>query len=182
MAIQSRNHDQKLMEDEHYITDAALRIKDDAIEIARSKLSVLNQGKSLEKLLTTSTFVSYLKYEIAVGTAETLADNDPHIAAVYFQDTADNAEENSPVTMLNMTVALVIQVSKGSPALELFVASLDRALTAAINTLPSDFCKKRTFILDATIVSDDEILLGRSGAARLNSLFSPPLQIWSRDN
>jgi hypothetical protein len=77
-------------------------------------------------------------------------------------------------------VHLLVKVSAASAALNAFVASLDRALTASLKELPSQAFTHREFILDVVVVDEEDVRLRRGPAAVITSVFAPALKIWER--
>jgi hypothetical protein len=73
-----------------------------------------------------------------------------------------------------------VVVQSPSAALDAFIASLDRALTASLNELPSPKFEQRTSILDVNILTEGDVKQGRGYAVLLSSVFTPPLQVWQR--
>ncbi len=153
-----------------YLDDVSMTIRDDAIEQARSKLSI---SLSLEQLLKDNRFIGYLKYGLATGIAEALAANDARVQAIYLYDPSDDLE---------MTLHLIVETSASSAALDAFIESLDQALTRCMRDLPSPLLEGRTFIMDVNMVTEEEVRHRVGYAAFLSSMFAPALKIWKRGN
>jgi hypothetical protein len=165
------------------LADAAASIRDAAIERGRVKLAAPQRELGLESLLNYNpTFFDYFKYELASGVARILAENDHNVQAIYMCDPAANPEcEIGGTLPLSATVHLIVKAKTVSAALEAFVAALDRALTASLRDLPSPLFEKRAFILNASLVTEEDIRLRHGHAALISSLFAPALKIWRRE-
>jgi hypothetical protein len=164
-----------------YLEDVAETIRDDAVEGARLKLSPFQSDLSLEHLLENDSFVDYFKYGLASGIASALAANDTHVQAVYVYDPSANPGGEAGGSMpVEVTTHLIAKVSRSSAALEAFIASLDKALVRSLKSLPSPLIQSRTYILDVTIVTAEDVQRRVGYAALLSSMFAPALKIWER--
>lgn len=153
----------------------------DALAAARNKLGIAGVNQSLTALFKRGDFVDYFKYELATRTARELAANDERVHAIYIYDPSSNPDcEAGIYPSIDMSVHLLVQVSIPSAALETFIDSLDSALTATMKELLPEIFERRNFILNATIISEQDVKLRRGYAALLSSLFAPPLKIWQR--
>jgi hypothetical protein len=165
-----------------YLEDVAETIRDDAIEQARSKLSPFQSGLSLEQLLGDNNFIDYFKYGLASGAAKALAANDKHVQAVYvFESSTNPGSETETSTPIEMTIHLIIKVSRASAALEAFIDSLDKAMVRSLQSLPSPLFQMRVSVLDVIIVTAEDVQRRVGYAALLSSMFAPALKIWERE-
>ena len=156
-------------------------IYQDALALAQERLTAPMRGLELERLLRRPEFVDNLKYGLATSIANVLAANDPRVLAVYAYDPSTNPDSESGEEMpIDPTVRLLVLVQSSSAALEAFIASLDRALTASLKALPSPKFEPRTSILDVNLLTEQDVQAGRGYAILLSSVFAPPLKIWQR--
>jgi hypothetical protein len=165
-----------------YLEDVTETIRDDAIEQARSKLSPFHSDLSLEQLLGNHSFVDYFKYGLASGAAKALAANDQHVQAVYIFDPSTNPDgEAGDSAPIDMTMHLIVKVSRSSAALEAFIDSLDKAMVRSLQSLPSPLLQERMYILDVTTVTVEDVQRRVGYAALLSSMYAPALKIWERE-
>lgn len=158
-------------------------IYQDAMTLAQERISAPLRGLELKRLLRRPEFVDNLKYGLATGIANALAANDPRVLAVYAYDPSTNPDSDSGEDLpIDPTVRLLVLVQSSSAALEAFIASLDRGLTASVKTLPSPKFEQRTSILDVNILTEHDVKAGRGYAILLSSMFAPPLKIWQRES
>jgi hypothetical protein len=159
----------------------ALVIRDEAVERARGKISPLNRDLELAALLQRSDFVDYFKYALATGVAEALAVNDANVQEVYICDPGMNADTGTGADVpLDGGLYLIVRVDTVSAALESFIAALDSALLDGLKGLPSPLFATREFVLDANLVTEDDIRNGTGYARMLSSMHAPPLKVWAR--
>jgi hypothetical protein len=161
------------------LAEVAENIRDDAIVLARRRLTPLQRDAGLEILFQNPSFFGYFKYELTVGVADALAENDRHVLAMYHYDPSANPGNWAGEDM-DATVHAIALVSVTSAALEALVSSLDRALTASLKDLPAPQFAQRESILDVVLVTEEEVELGKGYAKMLSSVFAPPLKIWER--
>jgi hypothetical protein len=164
-----------------YLEDVTETIRDDAIEQARSKLSPFHANLSLEQLLENNSFVDYFKYGLVSGAAQALAANDKNIQAIYVFDPSTNPDSETGASLpVELTMHLIVKVSRSSAALESFVDSLDKAMVRSLQSLPSPLFQMRTSVLDVTVVTVEDVRRRVGYAALLSSMFAPALKIWER--
>jgi hypothetical protein len=164
-----------------YLEDVTETIRDDAVEEARSKLSPFQSALSLEQLLEEDGFVDYFKYGLVSGVAKALAANDKHVQAIYALDPSANPDSETGASLpVEMTMHLIVKVSRSSAALEAFIDSLDKAMVRSLQSLPSPRFQMRTSILDVTVVTVEDVRHRVGYAALLSSMFAPALKIWER--
>lgn len=156
-------------------------IYQDALTLAQERLSAPLRGLELKRLLRRTEFVENLKHGLSVGVANALSENDSRVKAVYSYDPSTNPESDSGEELpIDPTVHLLVVTEASSAALEAFIGSLDRALTATITALPSPKFEQRTSILDVNILTDQDIQKGRGYAVLLSSVHAPALKVWQR--
>lgn len=164
------------------IQKLAESLRDDALTLAQDKYAVFQRGSDLASLLRHPDFFERFKYGLAVGVAGALAANDRCVLAVYVYDPSINPDsENGEDLPLDATLHLLALVSSPSAALAAFVASLDRALTASLKSLPSPLFARRESVLDVNLITEKDVRLGLGYAALLSSLFAPPIKVWERE-
>lgn len=154
----------------------------DAVAGARQKLSPLERGSDLRTLFDVPAFLDAFKYGLASGVAKALSENDKSVQAVYVYDPSNNPDcESGEDLPMGATVHLLVRVTRSSAALEAFMATLDAALTAKVRNLPSDQFARLESVLDANLVTDQQVRLGAGYAPLLVSLFAPPIKLWQRE-
>lgn len=165
-----------------YLTEVAETLREDALARARMKFTPHERNLSLAQLLKRTEFCDYFKYELALGVALVLAANDRRIQTAYVYNPSDNPDgcEGIEVSQ-DATLHLLVKVEALSAALEAFVTSLDRALTASLRELPSPLFAQRRSVLVVDLISEEDVVLRQGWAALLSSIFAPPLKIWERE-
>jgi hypothetical protein len=162
------------------LSRVAETIREGAIAQAQEKVATPTDTE-LPRLLGRPAFLEAFKYEVALNVANVLAKYDQNVQTVYTYDPGLNADsESGEQSSEDMTVHLLVQVNKPSAALEAFVKSLDRALTASLKELPSPLFMGRGFILDVNLVTEEDVKLRRGYGSMLSALFAPPLKVWQR--
>ncbi len=164
-----------------YLVEVAETLREDALERAMKKFTSYARDLPLAELLKRADFCDSFKYELALGVAAVLAANDQRVQTAYIYDPSGNPDgvegiEVSP----DATLYLLVKVSTPSAALDAFVSSVDRALTANLKELPSPLFAQRESILVVSLISEEDMVLRRGCAALLASIFAPPLKIWER--
>jgi len=163
------------------LDEVAETIREDALALAQERLSAPLRGLELKRLLRRSEFIDNLKYGLARGISNTLSAHDSRVMAVYAFDPSTNPDSDAVEEIpIDPTVHLLVVVQSPSAALDAFIASLDRTLTASLNELPSPKFEQRTSILDVNILTEEDVKQGRGYAVLLSSVFAPPLQVWQR--
>jgi hypothetical protein len=165
------------------LMEAAETIRENAIDLAREKMSFYEQEAELAILLERRNFVEYFKYALAQEVAQMIATYDQHVQAVYlFEESANpDAETEDYLSTVDLTIHLLASVTSSSAALEAFVTSLDRALTEVLCELPSKAFTRRTAFLNVIPITENDIEEGRGYAVILSSIYARPLRIWQRD-
>jgi len=165
------------------LSEAAETIRNQALDLARAKLSSRQQDLSLGELLGRRDFVDYFRYTLAQETAQVIAAYDQNVEAFYlFEESANpDAETEDFLPTEDVTIHLLALVTSKSAASDAFITSLDSALTEAVNGLPSTAFAERTSILNVIPVTGEDVENRRGYAALLSSVFGPPLKIWPRE-
>lgn len=162
-----------------HLAEVAETIRDDALDRARSGLGILERDLRLEHLFRKAHFVDRFTYGLAKGVAQSIAANDQRVQTIYLFEPQSNAELDAGDDLpIEASVHQLVQVSASSPALEAFIASLDRALIDSLRDLPTDLFTSREWILDVKLISEDDVRDNRGYACLLNSTFTPALKIW----
>jgi hypothetical protein len=157
-------------------------LNEDAVAQARQKLLPPQRGADLRSLLETPAFLDAFKYGIASGVAKALSENDKSVQAVYVYDPSTNPDSESGVDLpMSATVHLLVRVVRLSAALEAFIATLNRALTAELRNLPSDRFARLESVLDVNLVTEQQVRLGAGYAVLLSSVFAPAIKLWQRE-
>lgn len=165
-----------------YLTEVAETLREDALVKSRMKFSPHERNLPLAELLNRSDFRDYFKYELALGVALVLAANERRIKTAYVYNPSDNPDGAEGIEVpQDATVHLLVKVEAVSAALEAFVSSLDRALTASLSELPSALFTRRQSVLAVDLISEENVVLRQGWAALLSSIFAPPLKIWERE-
>ncbi len=163
------------------LPELAETLRDEALGQAQQKLSPLQRGSDLGKLLETLAFLDAFKYGLASGVARALSENDKSVQAVYTYDPSTNPDSESGEDLpMTATVHLLVRVVKSSAALEAFIATLDRELTVKLKSLPSDKFARLESVLDVNLVTEQQVRLRAGYAALLSSVFAPPIKLWQR--
>lgn len=164
-----------------HLVEVAETIRADALAQARAKLDPAWRDAHVASLLNRPDFIDYFKYGVAVGVSSALVANDQNIQAIYTYDPSTNADSDAGEDMpQDATVHLLVRVTTSTAALEAFVSSLDRALTASLKDLPSPRFAQRESILDVNLVTEDDVQRGSGYAGLLSGIFAPPLKVWQR--
>lgn len=161
--------------------EAAKTILDEALALACRKLLIFYSPESTS-LLDRPDFFDYFKYGLACGVARVLAASDQRVQEVYIHEASNPDNEVAAEVPPDATVSLIVRVTTSSAALQGLIASLDRALLAGLKELNSARYAGREFVLDAIIVTEEEIALGIGYGHMLTSVFAPPLAVWRRED
>ena len=163
------------------LQEVAETIRTDALALAQERLTGAIRGLELKRLFRYPDFVDTFKHGLASGVANALSANDPHVEAIYTYDPSANPDSELGNDLpVDATVHMLVKVQSPSPALEAFIAALDRALTAELKSLPSPKFAQRESILDVNLITEKDIEQGRGYAVILSSMFAPPLKVWQR--
>jgi len=164
------------------LVEAAENIRDNALNLARKKTHPREPDVEMAKFLERRDFVDYFKHGLAQEVSQVIATYDQRVQAVYiFEESANpDAETEEYLQFVDLTIHLLVLVTSASAALESFVTSLDRALTEALNELPSDPFAMRSSFLNVMPITENDIKDGRGYAVLLSSIYARPLKIWQR--
>jgi hypothetical protein len=156
-------------------------IQGDALHYARIHLPVSVQESALDELLQQPRFFEYFKFGLADYTAGTIAAHDEYVQAIYYFDPYLNPDAQTETDLpLDVSVNLLVVVKSKTAALQSFINALDRALTQQIRDLPSPLPAGLSSILNAVMISEEDIAHGRGYAVLLSSLFNKPRRVWPR--
>lgn len=157
------------------------KICNEALAEAYTKLMPVQQDLGLEYLFQHRNFVQNFKYSLAKGVAQTLAQHDKRVQAIYwFEPSANPDLEAGEPLLVEATIHLLVLVETASAALETFVAALDRGLIEHLKEMPPSLFAESPLLLDVNLVTR-EAVERRSGLANLlSSIFAPPLKLWER--
>ena len=143
------------------------KLTNDALAHARERLDRRDHGLEVAALLGRPHFVAGFKAELAIGLAAALAENDRRVQAVYTYDPTLNADSEDGVELSpDWNLHLIVRVESASAALEAFIGALDRALVEDLQKLSPPFFGQLRSWINATIVTDQDVRLGRGAAGR----------------
>ena len=164
------------------LLETAETVRDNALNRSRKKLLPRDQDAELAKLLERRDFVNYFNHALAQEVAQVIATYDQRVQAVYLfeESTNPDAETEDYLSSVDLTIHLLALVTSASAALESFVTSLDRALTEALNELPSDPFAMRSSFLNVIPINEKDVKDRRGYAVLLSSIYARPLKIWQR--
>lgn len=158
--------------------DIAHAIYDQAIASARAQTRADQQVTEFGELAHLPGFVGHFLRELAVGVAQALAAHDSRVLAVYAYEGPPNPGARVEA-LSGALVHLLVLVTAPSAALEAFVASLNRALSARLGALSGACFSSSGRLLDINVVTEQEVHQG-VGIARLLSAVLPPVRLWQR--
>ena len=163
------------------LQEVAETIRDNALEAARLRLPARQQEVDLADLLQIPAFLNSFKYGLAEGATNVIVANDGNVQAIYlFEESTNPDSETEDVLAPDLTVHLLLLVDSNSAALEAFVESLDRSLTELLRDLPSPLLAKRTSILNAIPIVQEDADARQGYGALLSSVFARPVKLWAR--
>jgi hypothetical protein len=103
------------------------------------------------------------------------------VQAVYYFDPNLNPDAQTETGLpLDASINLLVRVESNTAALQAFIEALDRALTQQIRQLPSSTLADLNSILNAIIITGEDVAHGRGYAVLLSSLFNKPRRVWPR--
>ena len=156
-------------------------IQGDALQYARSLSRGSIQESPLGELLQNPQFFENFKFGYADYVAGTIAAHDEHVQEVYYFDPNLNPDAQTETDLpLDASINLLVVVESKTAALQSFIEALDRALTQQIRQLPSSMLADLNSILNAIIITEEDIAHGRGYAVLLYSLFNKPRRVWPR--
>jgi hypothetical protein len=162
------------------LDEVAETIRVEALVSAQQKMSALQRSLDLSQALTQPDFLDSFKYGLALGMSKVIAANDPRVQSIHLFEPSANADGDAVGYNLDPSIHMLVVVRAGSPALEAFLASLDRAMVASLRDLPTPLFSEREWLLDAKLVTEQMLAEGKGYACLLGSSFAPPLKVWER--
>lgn len=164
-----------------HLEKVAKKICNTALAEASIRLMPVQQDLGLEYLFQHRNFVQDFKYSLAKEVAQTLAQHDKRVQAVYWFEPAANPDvEAGEYFLVGPTIHLLVLVEAASAVLDTFVAALERGLIECLKELPSVLFTECRLLLDVNLVTP-EAVEHRTGLANLlSSIFAPPLKLWER--
>ena len=161
------------------LQEVAETIQIDALQYAHTKFTQPMRATDLAELLQRHDFISYFKFGLAEYIAKTLAAHDENVQAIYYFDPDLNSDAETETYMpLHASVNILVQVESKSAALESFIAALDEALTQQARKLPSPLYTSLASILNAILITKEDVDQGRGYAVLLSSMYLKPRQVW----
>lgn len=161
------------------LQETAETILMDALQHARTRFVHPISATGLEGLLMRHDFVDYLKFGLAERIARTLAAHDALVQSVHYFDPDLGADaETETYTRIDPSVNLLVHVESKTAALNAFIAALDGALTAQARKLPAPYYAALDSILNAILITGDDVAQGRGYAVLLSSRYLQPRQVW----
>lgn len=159
--------------------EVAETIQFDALAHAHTRFTQPMRAADLAEVLQRNDFIDHYKFGLAERIANTLAAHDEHVQAIYYFDPNLNSDaEIETFAPLDATVNLLVQVETKSAALESFIAALDEALTQEARKLPSPLFTSLVSILNAILVTEEDVDQRRGYAILLSSMYLKPRQVW----
>ncbi|MBP1779130.1 MAG: hypothetical protein H6Q86_5141 [candidate division NC10 bacterium] len=143
-------------------------IRAEAIDQAKLALPDEERPLRLESLLGRPAFARILKEQLAQGVAATIGASDARVQAVFGYDL------ESPL------IHLLVLVARPSAGLEAFIDSLDRSLALSMQDLRLPEFYGRERLLDASLITPQDVRLGLGVAALLSSVVHTPDRLWQR--
>lgn len=162
------------------LDEVAETIRVEALVSAQHKMGALQRNLDLSQALTQPDFLDSFKYGLAVGMAKAIAAHDLRVQSIHLFEPSGSADADLAGFSLDPSIHMLVVVSAGSPALEAFLASLDRAMVVSLRELPHRRFAEREWVLDAKLLTEEMLAEGRGYACLLGSSFAPPLKVWER--
>ena len=157
-------------------------MRDDALAYSRQEVAAKKRAWSLNRLFGDMEFFACFKYSLARSLSAVLAAHDVQIREIHYYDPFVEREDGQTGNLpVDATLHLLARISRSSAALEMFVAALDQALVEHLKELPTPLFLERSSIIDISLITDDDVRLGRGQASLLSSMYIPPLRIWMRE-
>jgi hypothetical protein len=164
------------------IKDTAEEIINQSINEARKKTSRFNQDKDLSILLHDKVFTDQFHYSLAENIAGEISKKDESIESVYlFDPSANPGLESGEYLPIDPCLHLLLVVDKISAGLDAFLAAYDRAITEAINKIPSPIYSEIQSFMDVILITNQDIESRKGYAALISSIYSPPLRVWAKE-
>jgi hypothetical protein len=162
------------------LDEVAETIRVEALVSAQNKMGALQRGLDLPQLLARADFLDYFKYGLAVGMARVIAASDSRVHSIHLFQPSGSADAEASSFELDPTIHLLVAAQAASPALEAFLASLDRAMVSSLRQLPAPQFAEREWILDAKLLTEEMLAEGKGYACLFQSSYAPPLKVWER--
>jgi hypothetical protein len=143
-------------------------IRAEAIDQAKLALPEEDRPLRLETLLGRPAFARLLKDQLAKGVATTIGASDARVQAVFGYDL------ESPL------IHLLVLVARPTAGLAAFIDSLDRSLALSMQDLRLPEYHGRERLLDASLITPQDVRLGLGVAALLSSVVHTPDRLWQR--
>ena len=160
------------------LQEVAETIQIDALQHAHTMFIRPAHAASLADLLQWHDFVNHFKFGLAERIAKTLAAHDEHVQAIYYFDPNLNSDaETETYAPLDPAVNLLVQVTSKSAALQSFIIALDKALTGQLSTLPSPLYASLQTMLNAIVITEEDVQQKQGYAVLLSSLYLKPRRI-----
>jgi len=161
------------------LQEVAETIQIDALQYAHTKFTQPIRATDLAEVLQRNDFIDYFKFGLAERIANTLAAHDEHVQTIYYFDPNLNSDADTETyAPLDANVNLLVQVESKSAALESFIAALDEALVQQARKLPSPPFASLASILNAILITEEDVDQGRGYAVLLSSIYLRPRQVW----
>ena len=160
------------------LQEAAETIQIDALQHAHTRSIQPICPAGLAEMLQQHDFFNQFKFGLARRIADMLAAHDEQVKAIYYFDPNLNPDsETEAYIPLDASVNLLVLVESKSAALESFIAALDGALTEQIRKLPSPHLANLASILNAILITEEDVEQRRGYAVLLSSMYLKPRQI-----
>ena len=161
------------------LQEVAETIQIDALQHAHTRCTPSIHAADLAELLQRNDFIDHFKFGMAERIANTLAAHDEHVQAIYYFDPNLNSDaESETYAPLDASVNLLVQVKSKSAASESFIAALDEAMTKEARKLTSPLFASLMSILNAILVTENDVEQRRGYAILLSSVYLKPRQVW----
>jgi hypothetical protein len=166
-----------------HLSEVAETMRDDALAYALKKVGPNKAGWPLEHLFDDIEFVDCFKYSLAKSLCDVLAVHDVEVREIHYYDPFVESDDQAACSLpVDATLHLLMRVTRSSAALERFITALDQALMESLKELSTPLFAGRSLIIDISLISDDDVRLGRGQASLLSSMYTPPLRIWMRES
>jgi hypothetical protein len=164
------------------LRDMADALRDQALAEAYRSSGKTPNGVRRADVVERSTCPHQFLRSLATGIATMLAANDQRVVAVYgFQPARSAVSEHQSEPSPAAAIHLLIVVTAPSAALLAFVASLTRALAASMRALPLFPSSARDRLVDANVITEQELRMGIGLAGLLSAVPVPPVKLWERE-
>jgi hypothetical protein len=162
-----------------HLSELAESMRDDALAFALSQRGTRKPVRSLQRVFDEIEFVDCFKYSLAQSLCEVLAAHAVQIREIHYYDPLVESTAqpvgNLPV---DASLHLLARISRSSAALEMFISALDQAMVECLKELPTPLFAETNSIIDISLITDDDVRLGRGQAKLLSSMYTPPLRIF----